>query len=140
VDPLQKKYPELTHYSFVANSPINAIDPQGRLIIFINGLWGWPNKVAKGGTEDYWGAKWVQETQDAIGDHKTPFYIDGSFGGVSSIFGRFDPNTSPEVRIKYGKELGYKSAQSLIATLDKGETIKIVTNSMGAAFERGFTQ
>jgi len=38
VDPLQSKYAGLTPYNYVANSPISAIDPDGRLIIFINGL------------------------------------------------------------------------------------------------------
>ncbi len=38
VDPLQSKYPMLSPYNYVANCPINAVDPDGRLIIFINGL------------------------------------------------------------------------------------------------------
>jgi RHS repeat-associated protein len=31
-DPLQKKYPSLSPYNFVANSPILFIDPDGRII------------------------------------------------------------------------------------------------------------
>lgn len=41
IDPLQSKYPELTPYNFVADCPITAIDPDGKLIIFIGGLRLW---------------------------------------------------------------------------------------------------
>ena len=35
VDPLAEKYPSLSPYVYVANNPINAIDPDGRDIIYI---------------------------------------------------------------------------------------------------------
>jgi RHS repeat-associated protein len=38
IDPLADKYASLSPYAYVANSPIQAIDPDGRLIIFVNGL------------------------------------------------------------------------------------------------------
>lgn len=37
VDPLAEKYPSISPYAFVANNPINAIDPDGRKIVFIVG-------------------------------------------------------------------------------------------------------
>lgn len=36
VDPLAEKYPPLSAYSYVANTPINAIDPDGKRIYFVN--------------------------------------------------------------------------------------------------------
>jgi len=36
VDPLAEKYPNISPYTYVANNPINAIDPDGRDIIFIS--------------------------------------------------------------------------------------------------------
>ncbi len=36
-DPLAEKYPSLSPYSYVANNPVNAIDPDGRRIYFIGG-------------------------------------------------------------------------------------------------------
>ena len=36
IDPLAEKYPNISPYTYVANNPINAIDPDGRDIIFIS--------------------------------------------------------------------------------------------------------
>jgi hypothetical protein len=36
VDPLAEKYPNISPYAYVANNPINAIDPDGRDIVYIN--------------------------------------------------------------------------------------------------------
>ena len=38
VDPLAEKYPSISPYAYVANNPINAIDPDGREIVWLN--WG----------------------------------------------------------------------------------------------------
>ncbi|MET3047391.1 hypothetical protein [Flavobacterium covae] len=35
IDPLAEKYPNISPYAYVANNPINAIDPDGRDIIFL---------------------------------------------------------------------------------------------------------
>ena len=131
-DPLQQKYPSYTPYSFVNNMPISAIDPDGKVIIFINGLWGWPNDVD--GTAEYWGKDWVKRVQDQIGDHKDPLFFDGSLGGTNTMGGLLMSD-----RISFGKGAGYNNAKSIIENLDEGETIKIITNSMGAAYERGFS-
>jgi RHS repeat-associated protein len=138
VDPLQSKYPDLSPYNFAANSPLNAIDPDGKIIIFINGLWGFPMGIGKGGTVDYWGVMWVGQAQDDIGDHKKPRYYDGSMGGTMKFGGK--SSLYEKNRIAAGKVEGYKDAKTIIDNLDKDETIKFVTNSMGAAFERGFSE
>lgn len=144
IDPKANLYPGVSPYAYALNTPIQAKDPDGNLVIFINGLWGWPNQVGQGGTQDYWRSalypNWVQRAQDAIGDHKARFY-DGSLGGTSqSMPGNRYSNTNMNYRISEGKKAGYNDAKSIINKLDKDETIKIVTNSMGSAFERGFTQ
>ena len=38
VDPLAEKYPSISPYAYVANNPLNAIDPDGREIVWLN--WG----------------------------------------------------------------------------------------------------
>jgi len=37
-DPLKSKYPGVSSYNFAINTPIQAMDPDGRLIIFVNGF------------------------------------------------------------------------------------------------------
>ncbi|MNS63467.1 hypothetical protein D3C72_965620 [compost metagenome] len=141
LDPLAAKYPGLSPYNFVANTPIQAKDPDGRVIIFINGLWGKPNNVGIGGTVSYWGQKWIDRVQDRIGDHASPIYLDGALGGTKNMAG----NLYNVNRIEAGRHDGYMMAEGLIANLkrDKNgfitETIKIVTNSMGTAYGRGYT-
>jgi RHS repeat-associated protein len=139
-DPLQTKYPGLSPYQFCANSPISSKDPDGRLIIFINGLWGWPNGVGGGGTPNYWGPDWIERVQDKIGDHASPRFYDGSLGGTAALAFYKSMSNDAGIRIKRGHDIGYSDAASIISKLDKGETIKIVTNSMGTAFARGFTK
>ena len=38
VDPLAEKYPNISPYAYVANNPINAIDPDGKKIVFAKGV------------------------------------------------------------------------------------------------------
>ncbi len=38
IDPLADKYEAISPYTYALNDPINAIDPDGRLIIFVNGF------------------------------------------------------------------------------------------------------
>ena len=144
VDPLQQKYTDLSSYQYCANSPISAKDPDGRLIIFINGMWGAIFGI-KEPKESYWGSSWVTAVQRRIEGKgsKTPLFYDGAIGGQSRIFSKpFQPKTAntEQNRIAAGEQAGYHDAAAIIGSLDKGETIKLVTNSMGAAFERGFTK
>jgi RHS repeat-associated protein len=143
-DPLQQKYADLSPYNYCANSPISAKDPDGKVIIFINGLYT-PGTSVGQPLEPYWNVSdnnWIKKAQDRIGDHAQPRFYDGSMGGTFSLF-KDKSGTNPMFesnRIAAGKAAGYKDAAVIIGNLKSGETIKIVTNSMGAAFSRGFTQ
>lgn len=133
----------LSPYQYCANSPIAAKDLDERLIIFINGLWGSAVGIPKP-LEPYWGSPWVKNVQTQMEGNKskTPLFYDGSIGGTSNLVSspfKFNANTKQN-RIDAGEAQGYNDAPAIIAGLDKGETINIVTNSMGAAFERGFTK
>jgi len=49
VDPKVALYPETSPYAYALNSPMQAIDPDGEIVIFING-----NHYGDGGKAEYW--------------------------------------------------------------------------------------
>jgi hypothetical protein len=158
-DPLEVKYPFASTYSFALNTPIQAYDPDGKLVIFINGQWGRVTGACCGGSMDYWsysGGKgdYAQEVMDRIGDHNARFY-DGASGGFwgntfprSFLMDTPWSNYDKDYRYEHGYETGKKEAADIIAKLQRDpnnenkitESIKFVTNSMGTAHERGFSQ
>ena len=151
-------------YVYASNQPTNAIDPDGNLVIFING-----NQFGDGGTPDYWrrdlyiktgessegyhnyeykivtqGFDW--EMENAFNDFNTNWtytglnlYKDGSAGGWG------DHGSTADDREKVGHKQGESDAAIIIANLtrekttgDITETIKIVAHSMGAAYAKGY--
>jgi RHS repeat-associated protein len=138
-------------YVYALNQPTNAIDPDGNLVIFING-----NHFGNGGTSGYWRrmeerARWslkvqydrgnayttyVKETyqvehgfdtdvMNQLSDHQARYY-DGSVGGFHPI----NPNNSKAlvagVRDAVGYIQGKNDAASIIANLERDKSGNIV--------------
>lgn len=155
-------------YAYVLNQPTNAIDPDGELVIFINGM-----HSGEGGKADYWrkyesikvGAerqylgrqghyygKTIYERRETyafdkavmnhLGDHNA-MYKDGSSGG---IWGIGKSNVNARWRVRYGLWEGKKDAKQIIESLarDKNgnitESIKIISHSMGSAYAKGYVR
>ena len=144
MDPLAGKYPHLTPYNFSSNNPINAIDPDGKVVIFINGM----HLKGEGGNRRYWGNT-ANIIASQFKDFNSRFY-DGSSGGIRNTgllawsatftFGAslFGSNIFSASRRRDGKNMGYSQAAEIYASLKEGETIKIATHSMGGAYGKGF--
>lgn len=165
VDSKAALYPGISAYAL--NTPINAIDPDGRVVIFING-----NHYGDGGKADYWRrdekvkvgirsekdwlGRWktsdVYQTQEyafdknimkAVGDNKA-IYRDGALGGGAPF--NSDYNASAKDRREGGYAQGIVDAKTIIAKLQRDEsgsiteTIKIVSHSMGGAYAKGYTK
>ena len=129
-DPMELKYPNVSTYCYTRNNPINAIDPNGGVVIFINGM-----HFGDGGASKYWNGL-DNRIMNKIGDRKALYY-DGAIGGYTSVFSR-NTNISAENRFNAGKEMGILNAKSIFSNLSGEESIKFVSHSMGAAYTKGF--
>ena len=132
-------------YIYALNTPIQAIDPDGNIVIFINGM-----HEGDGGTSGYWRSGNLQfdtMVMDQFNDHNSRYY-DGAIGGKSGIINpRNGSNLRSYNRQYAGYQQGMKDAKSIIENLARDkttgeivETIKIVTHSMGGAYGKGFVK
>jgi hypothetical protein len=140
VDPLGEEYASISTYSYVANNPLNSIDPDGKKILFVNGHYqaNWIGKWILGSYKagkDYWGVGFTSAAQKFFGDYSQiskSNFIDGS----SSI----GIDMSGADRYKYGYEYAKENIGELTKGMSEGETFKIVTHSEGAAYGAGIAQ
>ena len=141
IDPLSDSYLSTSPYVLALNNPINAIDPDGRLVIFVNGY----NENAPLST-------WLGLYNPDRNFHRSS-PISGYWDGLDKTFmkGLHDNNAlyvnahskgSSQASDRF--KMGVNAAQNLIKQLEKGEitlkdgeTIKIVGHSQGAAFAAG---
>ena len=127
IDPLAEKYYSISPYAYVANNPINAIDPDGEKIVFVNGYLGFG--TSQGGSS-YWGgasSSFVKGAQAFFKDNATPFFSNYDFS-------LFSANTRREAGYSYAKE----NYDQLVSGMTKGEDVfRIVTHSMGGVFSDG---
>jgi RHS repeat-associated protein len=135
IDPLAEKYQHLTPYAYVGNNAVNAIDPDGKLIILVNGHW---NRIANKlgmspgeGGKGYWNyfdRSFIGAVKGFFNDQKTDF-VDGS--------SRMGIDQSGGDRYSRGQKWAKKNYESVMAGLADGETIKLVGHSEGSAFAAG---
>lgn len=144
-DPLANKYPFVSPYNFALNTPIQAKDPDGRIVVFING-----QHAGTGGKSQYWGG-FDNLVMKRIGDGRSAYY-DGGIGGwkgstlsTSGGFFSSDPmNGFASDRYKAGYAQGMADAMGIINNLARSkdgtiiESVKIISHSMGGVYAKGF--
>jgi RHS repeat-associated protein len=142
IDPLAEKYSNINPFAYVLNNPINAIDPNGNLVIFVNGHWN--RAVAKlglspgEGGKNYWSAfEWqplvFRNAISGFFNDQNHSYVDGSSTTpfLSSGGHRFDDG------YKYAKT-HYEEYLGMLQ--EKDEKINFVSHSEGGAFAAGMAQ
>jgi len=105
VDPLAGKYPFASPYNFALNTPIQAVDPDGKLVIFVNGYHNGAEGLFFGitgssiltelGMKKYWGGL-DDKIAKRIGDENR-YYSDG---GTRNAY------TSAQLRYNLGVQEG----------------------------------
>lgn len=158
MDPYAEKYETLSPYTYVSNNPINAIDPDGRLIIYVNGLLfdeALAHKTSgilgKGGFSSHYQyppPRNFQRNGISMFGKSVPYWgdvrntINNHYGDHKNIFINGTDDFKSQASDRFAQ--GQKSGLELIAKLQNGtieleneETIKIVGHSQGAAFAAG---
>lgn len=138
LDPLKAMYPSISPYCYAGNTPIAAKDPDGRLIIFVNGYTDGPGFLGCKPYAAYWkndNEKGDGEFVDRASDH---------FGGDKNYTFENGNNTagsSAATRQKAGYLQVMNNTKVYKEMIDKalanGEEIHFVTHSMGAAYAEG---
>jgi RHS repeat-associated protein len=155
IDAKSELYFQITPYAYAANMPVNAIDPNGHLVIFIAGM-----NTGNGDSESYWtgSVETVQGLQDIystprqnlnfageVRNHfndKKAIYLDGAMGGLKNTL-EYGNNLYSKFRAEDGRKEGANGGvAALINSLNKThgvitESIKVVAHSMGAAYAKG---
>jgi RHS repeat-associated protein len=147
-------YQNITPYAYAANQPTNAIDPDGNLVIFVNGFtmsntekgtqWYWRDWETRSINVDYGdvhyqyngpvqtGKAFDLEVSKQLGDDHR-MYVDGHHGQLARS------------RRGAGRDQGYSDAPAIIESLHRtngvvDETIKIITHSMGSVYGDGYIE
>ena len=157
IDPYAGIYESTSPYTYVENNPISGIDPDGKLVVYVNGFrpgaygkwllnpfnrdpiigvpppheWHNPNWHDKDPFK-YWGG-FTQDWNFTNDGAEADFFVDGSNHALSTADQRFSKGETE------GRILAEK-LQSGEITLEDGELIKLVGHSMGAAHAMGMAQ
>ena len=126
IDPLCEKYYSISPYAFCGNNPMRYIDPDGSIIIFINGKIGGGSPPAG---EQYWGGKYssfILNSQKVLNDKNILFY-DQDHKYLSKAW----------EREKNGYEWAKSNLSLITENMAEGESVKIISHSMGGAFGKG---
>jgi RHS repeat-associated protein len=134
VDAKAEKYPHVSPYNFVLNTPIQSIDPDGEKVFFVNGYYNQGSLSGVAGSvggEYYWSSKFIEAANNYFGDWNNS-YVDG----------RGKWNSSGQERFDAGYEFAKENATILLEGVVDAEgvqieTIKVVSHSMGSAYAEG---
>lgn len=156
VNPEARQYPAHSPYSYALNTPLSAVDPDGKLIIFIGGLrlmvgagdqqGRFKTADAHQGIYNYDIFKYWSDEKNSFGrkaDIAQGFINRINYKNAWYTSGSSEWRSQPKDRIEEGKAKAmqfHAMVQSGQITLAKDETIKIVAHSQGGAFSVGFAE
>jgi RHS repeat-associated protein len=137
-DARAEKYEGYSSYNYTLNNPINSIDPDGKLVIFVNGHW---NRIVHSvglspgsPMQPYWdffSKKFIPAARSFLGASisERNHFVDGS-----SLYGG---DQSGADRYALGRKYAEEHYEELVGGMKENETFKVVGHSEGAAFAAG---
>ena len=135
IDPKAESFYHISPYAYCAGDPVNLVDPDGEIIIFINGFT--PIKREQG-RRAYW--------QDEYRGRKVDFVtaIQRHLLDDQALFVHSENIFKVNKRIKHGKYKARQDYNKIMSLISENgeikEDIKIVTHSMGAAYGKGYVK
>ena len=136
MDSYCESYRNVSPFVYCNNTPINAIDPDGNITLFVN---GW-NFGLEGGTRTYWEG-FDKKIMEHFNDTKCKYY-DGSIGGAMMTL----ISVNRAIRDGMGFLDGQMSVSSIIKNLTRNkdgliiEKLRVVSHSMGGAYAKGLVR
>jgi RHS repeat-associated protein len=153
LDPLKHLYSQMSPYCYAGNMPIAALDPDGNLIIFVNGYTGEKDVETFGvayyafNTPIKHGKEYWHNTAEAAGGYKSSEFLDAAttyFDGDDRHYfvnGDSYGGSTAEQRKAIGKAaVTAEVLTSIREALEEGEEINFVTHSMGGAYAEGMIE
>lgn len=131
-----EKYYAIGSYNYCAGNPIDRIDFNGNLIIFINGF---TFKKAEQGTAKYW------KKTDKNGDVDFATSVQAQLNDDNAMFRHGGTGPKVKSRMRQGELQAVEDYNIILQSIlgidgIPKETIKIITHSMGAAFGKGYVK
>ena len=154
-DQLAEANPGVSPYSYCAADPINAIDQDGNIVIYVNGLDAFGAQPAGA---PYWGGRnsaFVKGAAEFFNDNNLLFIpvkyfpdikmreaISVYLSAATTIPLKIDPNSNffASNRYQMGYDYAKQNITEITASLNENETIKLVGHSMGCAFIEGMAK
>ena len=135
IDPKAESFYHISPYTYCAGDPVNLVDPDGEIIIFINGFT--PIKREQG-RRAYWQGEHRGRKVDFVTAIQRHLHDD------QALFVHSENIFNVNKRIKHGKYKARQDYNKIMSLISENgeikEDIKIVTHSMGAAYGKGYVK
>lgn len=156
IDPYADIYEDQNPYNYALNSPLNVIDPDGSLVVYVNGfrLSAYERYLGEAMTASdrrlaQMRPPWEHDRRffdsDVYDEYWGKFDIGVGSPGERRLYvdGMYQPTSTGGDRFSRGEKEGRILAEKIKSgeiTLEDGETIKLVGHSHGAAHAMGMAQ
>jgi RHS repeat-associated protein len=157
VDPLAAAYPYASPYNFALNTPIQAVDPDGKVVVFVNGYQGgkamardlFDNGLIRGIKRAFTQEKLTKSDNGYWGSMDNKFM--NRIGDNNAVYANASSHALSTASYRYNR--GKKAGETMLKMINDGdikletdengnvtESIKIVSHSQGSSYAAGMSK